>query len=94
MGLFPRYLSVIDKGGSFYIAKESAGAIGAVLSVIPDDCGEYRADFFFAEGFKNSINEMIELSKKKHGRIYRKIAGTGRKIRGAFLLRPYGHRCG
>ena len=74
MGLFPRYLSVIDKGGSFYIAKESAGAIGAVLSVIPDDCGEYRADFFFAEGFKKSINEMIELAKKKHGRIYFEVA--------------------
>lgn len=60
MGLYPRYEDLKREGGQWFAAvSKETGIPGALLSVKETDTGR-RADFFYAEGFTNTIPALFE----------------------------------
>ena len=73
MGLFPRYLSLYDKGGDFYYAADERGVVGAVASVLPSLEGN-RVDFFFSHGFESSLRDLISAIETDRKNIFFEVA--------------------
>lgn len=59
MGLYPRYETLLAKGGHFYAAIDEAGILGAMLSTMPADAG-IRADFFCCDGFEGLLPKLLD----------------------------------
>lgn len=59
MGLYPRYDSLLSKGGHFYAAVDGRGVLGAMLSTLPTEQG-IRADFFCCDGFEGILPQLLK----------------------------------
>ena len=59
MGLYPRYIKLLEAGGHFYAAVDSHGTLGAMVSTMPTENG-IRADFFCCDGFENTLPRLME----------------------------------
>ena len=58
MGLYPRYGTLLSKGGHFYAASDEKGILGAMLSTMPTEDG-IRADFFCCDGFVSLLPQLF-----------------------------------
>ena len=70
MGLYPRYETLLAKGGHFYAATDEQGIVGAILSTIPTQAGT-RADFFCCDGFACILPRLLDACKET---VYLQIA--------------------
>lgn len=70
MGLYPRYDTLLAKGGHFYAAADENGVLGAILSTMPTETG-IRADFFCCDGFAPLLPQLFAQCKDD---IYLQIA--------------------
>lgn len=75
MGLYPRYDTLLSKGGHFYAAVDGRGILGAMVSTMPTDDGT-RADFFCCDGFENVLPQLLEACGEK---VYLQIAECDNK---------------
>lgn len=78
MGLFPRYLTLKEKGGSYFGAIGANGVFGAMMSVAPTHRGN-RADFFFADGFCDAIPALLKECEVRFKNMYLQIAKQDEK---------------
>ena len=86
MGLFPKYMDLKSKGGSFFGAYSDSGVLGAVASVIPTDDG-MRCDFFYADNFESAVAPLLNACRKSVGEVYFQIANGDVK---ANLVKEFG----
>ena len=70
MGLYPRYETLLAKGGHFYAAVDAQGIVGAILSTMPTEAGT-RADFFCCDGFEGLLPKLMDSCKET---VYLQIA--------------------
>ena len=59
MGLYPRYETLLAKGGHFYAATDEKGIVGAILSTKPTEAG-IRADFYCCDGFEGLLSKLMD----------------------------------
>ena len=69
MGLYPRYETLLTKGGHFYGAMDG-DVLGALLSTMPTDDG-IRADFYCCDGFEGLLPRLMAEVKED---VYLQIA--------------------
>ena len=77
MGLYPRYDTLLKKGGHFYAAMDEDGVLGAILSTMPTETG-IRADFYCCDGFEGLLPKLTETCKDT---VYLQIAECDSKKR-------------
>lgn len=70
MGLYPRYETLLAKGGHFYAATDEKGIVGAILSTMPTEVG-IRADFYCCDGFEGLLSKLMDSCKET---VYLQIA--------------------
>jgi len=58
MGLYPRYIQLLARGGRFHAAADEKGTLGALLSTMPTEYG-IRADFFCCDGFEEILPQLM-----------------------------------
>ena len=73
MGLYQKYRSLSQAGGHFFGAESEQGVLGAVASVMPTQEGT-RCDFFFANGFEESIFPLLDAVQTVSKSFYLQIA--------------------
>lgn len=75
MGIFPRYLELVKKGGKYFGLKDEKGTLGAVCSVSPTEKGT-RVDFFWTKNFDDGLRLLILQLQKQYDDIYFQIADS------------------
>ena len=81
MSLYPRYIDLKKRGGKYFAARDEAGLLGGVASIIADENGRMRADYFTAKGFRETAPELVAAVTKEHPEAYFEVGeGDGAKI--------------
>ena len=75
MGLYPRYDTLLQKGGHFYAAVDKNGVLGALLSTMPTETG-IRADFYCCDGFQGILPKLLDACKDT---VYLQVAESDSK---------------
>ena len=81
MSLYPRYIDLKKRGGQYFAARDEAGLLGGVASIIADENGRMRADYFTAKGFREIAPALVAAVTKEHPEAYFEVGeGDGAKI--------------
>jgi len=74
MGLYPKYMDLMARGGHCFGAVGDNGVLGGMASVESTDRG-MRADLFFCDGFAGAAPELLDACRKAAGgEVYLQIA--------------------
>lgn len=75
MGLYPRYLELERRGGAFYGARLTSGALCAIASMLPTPTG-HRVDAFAYPGFESTLPGLLDMCHAADPDCYAQIASV------------------